>query len=71
MANINQWWGKMHNTAKIRANKYNVVRCLWKRLGVPAVMYAANVLNWMEQDINKIEVAQNKIGKVALGLTGW
>ena len=57
----------MHSAAKFRANKYDVVRCLWKGMGVPAVMYAANVLNWTQQDFDKLEVAQNKIGRVALG----
>ena len=67
VAKVNQWWGRKHSAAKFRANKYDVVRCLWKGMGVPAVMYAANVLNWTQQDFNKLEVAQNKIGRVALG----
>ena len=70
VAKVNQWWGRMHSAAKFRANKYDVVRCLWKGMGVPAVVHAANVLNWTQQDFDKLEVAQNKIGRVALGQTG-
>ena len=36
-------------------------------MGVPAVMYAAYVLNWTEQDFDKLEVSQSKIERVALG----
>ena len=71
VAKANQWWGRLGSAAKFRANKYDVVRCLWKGVGVPAVMYATGVLNWTERDFDKLEVVQNRIGRVAVGPASW
>ena len=63
---MNQCWSSMHNAAKFRAHKYDVVWRFWKAVGVPAVIFAANVLNWTEQGFNKLEFGQNKISRAAL-----
>ena len=62
-----QWLGRLASMAKFRTNKYEIVRGLWKTVGVPALMYAAGVISWTKEDLNKIECIQNDIGRVALG----
>ena len=63
----NQWFGRLGSAVKFRANKYEVVRGVWKGLGVPNIMYAAGVLPWNAGEFGKLEVAQNKIGRLGLG----
>ena len=63
----NQWYGRLASIARYRANKYLVVRELWKGMAVPSIMYGVNVLNWTESELQKLEVIQNKVGRVALG----
>ena len=63
----NQWFGRLGSAVKFRANKYEVVRGVWKALGVPNIMYAAGVLPWNAGEFGKLEVAQNKIGRLGLG----
>ena len=67
----NQWYGRVANIARYRANKYLVVRELWKGMAVPSIMYGMNVLNWTECELQKLEVIQNKVGRVALGANGY
>ena len=63
----NQWYGRLASVARYRANKYVTVRELWKTLAVPSIMYGMNVLNWSEHELQKLEVIQNKVERVALG----
>ena len=63
----NQWYGRLASIARYRANKYLVVRELWKGMAVPSIMYGMNVLNWTECELQKLEVIQNKVGRIALG----
>ena len=63
----NQWFGRLGSAVKFRANKYEVVRGVWKALGVPNIMYAAGVLPWNAGEFGKLEVPQNKIGRLGLG----
>ena len=67
MSRANQWYGRLASIARHRANKYVVVRELWKGMAVPSIMYGMNVLNWTESELQKLEVVQNKVGRVALG----
>ena len=62
-----QYLGRIASMAKFRTSKYEIVRGLWKTVGVPALMYAAGVISWTKEDLNKIECIQNDIGRVALG----
>ena len=63
----NQWYGRLASVARYRANKYLVVRELWKGMAVPSIMYGMNVMNWTECELQKLEMIQNKVGRVALG----
>ena len=42
----NQWWGRLGSIAKLRANRYEIVRGMWKNIAVPGIMYGMNVLRW-------------------------
>ena len=57
--------------AKCRANKYTGCRELWKGLAVPSIMYGVNVLTWNDSEVQKLDVIQNKVGRVALGANGY
>ena len=63
----NQWYGRLASVARYRVNKYLTVRELWKTLAVPSIMYGMNVLNWSECELQKLEIIQNKVGRIALG----
>ena len=39
IAKANQWFGWLGNVAKCMANKYEVVRRLWKGMAVLSIMY--------------------------------
>ena len=67
----NQWYGRLASVARMRANKYEVLRELWKSVAVPSVLYGMNVMYWNETDMQKLERVQNKIGRVALGANGY
>ena len=67
IAKANQWLGIMNNAARFRANRYETVRCLWKSLRVPSIMYGAEIMTWNQSEIDKLEVIQNKVGRVGLG----
>ena len=64
----NQWYGRL---ARYRANKYIVVRELWKTVAVPSTMYGMNIISWNEGDMQKFEVIQSKLSRVALGASGY
>ena len=40
-------------------------------MAVPSMMYGMNVINWTERDMQKFDVVQSKVGKVALGANGY
>ena len=44
----NQWYGRLASVAKVRANKFEVLRELQKTVAVPHLMYGMNVVNWSE-----------------------
>ena len=62
-----QWYGQLYSATKFRHNKYEIVRELWKGVTVPGILYAMNVLPWILDEIQKLEVIQNKVGRVGLG----
>ena len=47
------------------------MRELWKTLAVPSIMYGMNVLNWSECKLQKLEIIQNKVGRIALGANNY
>ena len=44
---------------------------LWQTVAMPNLMYEMNVVNWSEFHMQKLEVVQNKVGRVALGVNGY
>ena len=34
-------------------------------------MYGMEVVNWSAEDVKKLEVVQNKVGRIALGANGY
>ena len=63
----NQWWGILCSMVKFRSNKYEVVREIWKSIAVPGILYAMDSINWTADEIRKIDVIQNKVGRLGLG----
>ena len=63
----NQWWGRLCSMANFRANKYEVVRGIWKTVAVPGILYAMDTMSWSAEEVNKIEAIQNKVGRLGLG----
>ena len=61
------WVGIIRNTASFRVNTYEVIRELWKGLAVPEIMFGMEIIPWTKNDIDKLEVIQNKVGRKALG----
>ena len=66
-----QWYGRLVSVARCRANKFEVLRVLWKAVAVLSMTYGMNVINWNERDMQKFDVAQSKIGRVPLGANGY
>jgi hypothetical protein len=71
MSKAQQWYGRLGSVAKTRANKYEVVRGLWKGVAVPSLMYGMNVLKVSPSECDKLDVVQNRVGRVALGANGY
>ena len=63
----NQWWGRLCAISKFRANKYEVGRGLWKGVAVPSLMYGMDTVQWSKEEMDRIEVIQNRVGRLALG----
>jgi len=67
IARANQWWGRLSSVARYRANKYEVVRGVWKGMSMPSLMYGLETVPWTVKDIDKLEVVQRKVGRLILG----
>ncbi|XP_063877492.1 uncharacterized protein LOC135109778 [Scylla paramamosain] len=63
---LNQWVGRLGSAARMRASKYDVLREVWKSVAVPCIMYGMDVIAWNESEIDKLEVGQNKVARMAL-----
>ena len=66
IARANQWIGRLGSVAKCRANKYELVRGLWKGMAVPSIMYGFETTVWSRNELDRMEVMQNKAGRIAL-----
>ena len=62
----NQWVGRLGSVARMRASKYDVLRDVWKSVAVPSIMYGMDVIAWNESEIDKLEVGQNRVARMAL-----
>ena len=61
-----QWMGRLESISRCKANKYEVVRSVWKMM-VPSIMYGLETMSWKKNKFEKLVVIQNKIGRIALG----
>ena len=68
---VNQWVGRLGSIARTRACKYDVLREVWKTIAVPSVMYGMEVTGWNESEMNKLEVGQNRIARIALNAPSY
>lgn len=62
----NQWVGRLGSAARLRASKYDVLREVWKSVAVPSIMYGMDVIAWNESELEKLEVGQNRVARMAL-----
>ena len=67
IAKANQWVGRLGSVARCRANRYEVVRGVWKGMAVPGLMYGLECMRWTAKDLDKLEVVQNRVARLALG----
>ena len=67
ISRANQWMGRLGSVARCRANKYEIVRGLWKGMAVPSIMYGLETTVWTKNELERMEVIQNKVGRIALG----
>ena len=63
---VNQWVGRLGSAARMRASKYDVLREVWKSVAVPSIMYGMDVIAWNESEIDKLEVGQSRVARMAL-----
>ena len=63
----NQWWGRFGAISKFSSNKYEVTRGILKGIALSGLLYDSETLNWTKEDMNKLEVIQNKVGRIGLG----
>ena len=65
---VNPWVSRLESAARMRASNYDVVREVWKKVAVLSVMYGIDVIAiaWKENEIDKIQVWQNRVVSVAL-----
>ena len=52
---------------KLRANKYEITRGLWKGIAVPTLLYGAEILELGENETRGLEVVQNKAARLGFG----
>ena len=67
ISRANQWMGRLGSVARCRANKYEMVKGLWKGVAVPSIMYGLETTVWTRNEMDRMEVVQNKVGRIALG----
>ena len=66
ISQANQWVGRLGSAARMRACKYDVLREVWKSVAVPSVMYGMEVIAWNQNEIDRLEVGQNRVARMAL-----
>ena len=59
--------GRLGSISRCRTNKYEIVRGVWKGMAVPSIMYGLETMPWRINDLDKLEVVENKVGRIALG----
>ena len=65
---VNQWVGRLGSAVRMRASKYDMLKEIWKSVAVPSVMYGMEVITWNESEIDKLEIGQNRVARMALNI---
>ena len=50
----------------MRASKYDVLWEVRKSVAVPTIMYGMDVIPWTDNELEKLEVGQNRVARMAL-----
>ena len=48
--------GRLGSISRCKANKYVVVRSVWKGIIVPSIMYKLETMPWRKNKLEKLEV---------------
>ena len=70
ISRANQWWGRLGSIVSFRSNKYEVVRGIWKSVAVPGLLYGMDTVRWSQENLEKMEKIQNRVGRLGLGANG-
>lgn len=62
-----QMAGMIRNASTKCADSYRVIRDLWKGVAVTKFMYGAEVLGWSVKELQRMDLLQRKVGRMALG----
>ena len=60
-------YGIINGKINFRANKYEVMRGLWKGLAVPSVMYGLEIMEVGGKEKRGLEIVQNRAARRGLG----
>ena len=71
LSKANLWLGILGSAAKVRASKYEVLREVWKSVAVPSIMYGLDVIAYSDGELDKLELVQNRVARLALGAPRW
>ena len=48
-----------------------VLRGVWKSVAVPSIVCGLDVMTWNESELEKLEIGQNRIARMALNEPGY
>lgn len=65
------WWGRLPGMSRYKDNKYEVIRCLWKGVTVPSIMYGMEVLGYTTRELGGLKKTRNRVGRLGLGANGF
>lgn len=51
----------------MRASKYDVLHEVWKSMAIPSIMH---MVAWNDNEVEKLEVRENRIARMALNAPG-
>ena len=60
-------YGIINGKINCRANKYEVMRGLWKGIAVPTIMYGMEIIDFGKKEEKGLEIVQNRAARRALG----
>ena len=64
---VNKWFGRLGSAA----GRMRVLREVWKSVAAPSVMNGMELIAWNESGIDKLEVGQNRVARMALNTPSY